>query len=426
MKMRISFLTLGCRLNQAETAILQQQCSGQGWTVVHADEPAEVAVINTCTVTAHGDTDTRRLIHRLLRINRDTRIALVGCQSQVQSEELAALPGVHWVIGTGAKMELADILRRDTSAGPVVVVPEIATDSFTIAVAGVDPNRTRAHLKIQDGCDFFCSYCEIPYARGGARSRDFDDLLREAKQLAAAGHRELVLTGINIGLYAHQGRTLANVVQALQAIPEVLRIRISSIEATTLGDELLALMVNGKLCRFLHLPLQSGSDEILQAMHRRYTVTEYDAFVQRALDAVPGLCLGADVLVGFPGESDQHFAETLDYLQSSGHSYFHVFSYSDRRHNLSRNFTGKVPQAVTEKRSRILRELSAQKRQHYLERNLGRTEHVLFEGRKRGWWTGVTDTYIRVRVASDRDLHNAWLPVALTAVEDQQMIGRLL
>jgi threonylcarbamoyladenosine tRNA methylthiotransferase MtaB len=393
--------------------------------VVEPDQPADVVVINTCTVTENGDADTRRLINRMRRLNIDSRIALVGCQSQVQSKQLAQIPGVHWVIGTAAKMELAQILERGSSAGPLIIVPEIEAASFKIAVAGVDLKHTRANFKIQDGCDFFCSYCEIPYARGSARSRDFDDLLREAAELAIAGHKELVLTGINVGLYRHNGRTLIDVVRALQTIPELLRIRISSIEATTIPLELIQCMTQGKLCRFLHLPLQSASNAILQRMQRKYLLAEYDAFVREALSLAPDLCLGTDVLVGFPGESDTHFNETLEYLQRSAHSYFHVFSYSDRINNKSRHYPDKVPVPVIEKRSRLLRELSARKRNAFMERCIGRTEKVLFEQKKNGYWTGVTDTYIRVRVPSEQNLHNELLAVTLTDIDNQNMMGRL-
>jgi threonylcarbamoyladenosine tRNA methylthiotransferase MtaB len=423
--MKVSFLTLGCRLNQAETAILQQQCRQNGWEVVDPEAPADIVVINTCTVTEHGDTDTRRLIHRQLRLNAASRIALVGCQSQVQSALLAQLPGVHWVIGTGAKMQVAEILKRDTSAGPLVIVPEIETGSFKIDVAGVDRKHTRANLKIQDGCDFFCSYCEIPYARGRSRSRDFNDLLSEAHELISAGHRELVLTGINIGLYDNNGRTLMDVVRDLQDIPDLLRLRISSIEATTIRPELVGFMKHGKLCRFLHLPLQSASDAILEKMHRKYTLAEYELFIREARAQLPEICIGTDVLVGFPGERDDHFSETLEYLRMSAHSYLHVFSYSDRINNRSKDFPGKVPQPVIEKRSRLLRELSAEKRQRYMRQNIGRTEMVLFEQKKNGYWSGVTDTYIRVRVPANGNLHNQLLAVALTDIDGQNMIGRL-
>jgi threonylcarbamoyladenosine tRNA methylthiotransferase MtaB len=423
--MKVSFYTLGCRLNQAETAVLQQQCAHHGYTVVDGSVPADVVVINTCTVTEHGDSDTRRLINKVRRLNANARIALVGCQSQVQSQQLAELPGVHWVIGTAAKMNLVEILQQPAQEGPVVVVPEISRKSFTVPVSGIDRSHTRANLKIQDGCDFFCSYCEIPYARGRARSREFDDLVREAGELVQAGHRELVLTGINVGLYNHEGKSIADVVQALHAIPDLLRMRISSIEATTIPPRLFEFMKQGRLCRFLHLPLQSASDTVLQRMHRKYTLAEYDQLATKAQESVPGICLGTDILVGFPGETETEFEQTYNYLRESGHAYFHVFSYSDRINNTSRHFADKVSPAQIEKRSQALRSLSAQKRQRHMEACMGRDEMVLFEQQKNGYWTGVTDTYIRVRVRSARDLHNRFLAVHLLSVDHQTMIGRL-
>ena len=361
--MRVSFYTIGCRLNQAETAIIEQSFRNTGYDVVEFDHPADVVVINTCTVTEKGDADTRRIVNKALRTHAASKIALIGCQAQTQQDELFALPNVQWIVGNERKMDLADIVRDTFSGSPQLITPAVQRDNFTLPVAGIDRKHTRANLKIQDGCNFFCSYCEIPYARGRARSRVFDDILREAQELANAGHREVVLTGVNIGTYRFEENTLVDVIDALSDIHELQRIRISSVEGTTIGRQVLDRMAkNPKLCRHLHISIQSANDTMLQAMNRRYTVAAYQKLIDAAHRKIPGICLGTDVIVGFPGETDEMFRETFRNLREMPFAYFHVFSYSERGHAKSRNLGDKVPQDKIEKRSQILRDLSQRKR----------------------------------------------------------------
>jgi threonylcarbamoyladenosine tRNA methylthiotransferase MtaB len=428
MSDRVSFYTLGCRLNQAETAILQKSFEQQGFQVVPFNEDAEVVVVNTCTVTQNGDADTRKVVNKINRNSPEAKIALIGCQAQIQREKLLELPNVQWVVGNARKMDFAGILKlRRNITEPEVITPVISRRSFTIPAAGIDRQHTRANLKIQDGCDFFCSFCVIPYARGRTRSREYGDIFREAKQLIEAGHREIVLTGINVGTYHYQDKTIMEVVQGLVNLEGLDRLRISSIEPTTIPTELLQLMSeDSKLCRYLHIPLQSGSDEILQKMNRRYTLREFDEFINLVHDQVPGVCLGTDVIVGFPGETDDHFEQTYRYLLNANLAYFHVFSYSERPWAKSRKLGAKVSPEIIEQRSRRLRELSDRKRRVYLQRQLGTIQTVLFEQLKRGYWIGLTDTYIRVKVKSDNDLQNQILPVQLESIEKNTIIGKLL
>ncbi len=423
----VSFYTFGCRLNQAETAILEQSFRKAGYAVVDIRQPADVVVVNTCTVTEHGDADTRKLCNRIRRLNPHARIALVGCQAQVQRDKLLNLPNVHWVVGNARKLELRQILESTPpSAGPSVIAPVIRKQSFTVPFVGVDRYHTRANLKIQDGCDFFCSFCEIPYARGRARSRRFSDLLAEAVALARAGHHELVLTGINIGTYRDGQKSLVDVLDALEQVEGLWRIRISSIEPTTIPDAVLDKMAQGgNVCRHLHVPLQSGSNVILKAMNRLYTVEEYTDFVQQAWNRIEGLCLGTDVIVGFPGESDAAFQETYHLLRDLPLAYFHVFSYSERQHARSRRLEQKVPPGVVKQRSRLLRELSHRKRQQFMHRFVGKVLPVLFEQEKNGVWVGLTDNYLRVRVSADFNLRNQLLPVRLQAVDGSTLVGEL-
>lgn len=426
MPTKVAFYTFGCRLNQAETALMQQGFQTAEYQVVDYRHSPDLLVVNTCTVTENGDADTRRLLNRVRRINPQVKIALVGCQAQVQKEKLFDLPNVRWVVGNARKMEIEKILKESGGDSPQLIAPTISRESFTIPFVGFDREHTRANLKIQDGCDFFCSFCEIPYARGRARSRKFEDILNEARQLAAVGYHELILTGINIGTYQHEGNTLVEVLNALEGIENLWRIRISSIEPTTIANEIVEKMAApGKLCRYLHIPLQSGSDAILQAMKRKYSVREFVDFLAAAHRAAPEACLGTDVIVGFPGESEAHFEETYQLLLELPLAYFHVFSYSDRGHAKSSAYAGKVPREVIAQRSQRLRELSARKRRMYFQQFVGKEAEVLFEQQKNGFWNGLTDTYIRVKVQSDMDLQNRLLPVRLEGVEGQAMLGRL-
>jgi threonylcarbamoyladenosine tRNA methylthiotransferase MtaB len=427
MNKKVSFYTLGCRLNQAETAVLNRSFDREGYEVVDFREPADIVVVNTCTVTENGDADARKVVNKINRINPESKIALVGCQAQVQKEKLLDWPGVHWVIGNAQKMDFAILLKEIGFDQPRVITPTIPRESFTIPIAGIDEKHTRANLKIQDGCDFFCSFCEIPYARGRARSREFDDIIREATELVNAGHKELVVTGINVGTYNFKNKNVVDVLSALEDVKGLERIRISSIEPTTIPENILGKMAQkNKLCRYLHIPLQSGSDEILEKMERKYTVKEFSQFILNAHTQIENVCIGTDVIVGFPGETDSLFQETDELLRELPFTYFHVFSYSDRNQAKSRKLENKIDDKTIAKRSKRLRELSARKRRTYFENMIGKTETVLFEQMKNELWTGVTDTYIRVKVKSDKNLQNEILPVQLCEIDGQTMIGKLV
>ena len=427
MKLKIAFYTFGCRLNQAETSIIQSSFEESKHEIVDYRENPNVVVVNTCTVTENGDADTRQLVNRITRQNPEAKIALVGCQAQVQREKLMELPGVNWVIGNEHKMDFAKILEKGGLDTPQVLTPPIQRDNFTIPIAGIDHNHTRANLKIQDGCDFFCSFCEIPYARGRARSRVFSNILKEAEVLVSSGHHELVLTGINIGTYSFENKTINHVIAALEEIDQLWRIRISSIEPTTIPLSILEEMsMQNKLCRYLHIPIQSASDAILKAMKRKYTVSEFAEFIGIADQMIPNVCLGTDVIVGFPGESESDFNETYDLLLDLPFTYFHVFSYSDRQHAKSSRYDKKVPIEIIKQRSQLLRELSGRKRNLFLQKFVGETQEVLFEQKKNDLWTGLTDNYIRVKIKSDLDLNNQLLPVKFEKVENNTILGTLV
>lgn len=424
----ISFFSQGCRLNHSETALIERSFESKGFQIVDFKQAADVVVINTCTVTENGDSDAKKLVNKAVRLNPSTKIALVGCMAQIQKEKLLKWPNVNWVIGNAQKAQLATFIREsEQDSEPMVITPKMDKTPFTIEGSSRDKKHTRANLKIQDGCDFYCSFCIIPFARGPARSRVFDDILREATDLVDFGHKELVLTGINLGTYENEGKTLLDIVKALNDIDGLERIRISSIEPTTIPYDLIHYMAeDNKLCKYLHIPLQSGCDEMLTAMSRKYTMTEFDKFIQYAYENVPDICIGTDVIVGFPGESDDLFNKTLDYLRESPIHYFHVFSYSERQFARSKKLAEKVPTQEIARRSGLLRELSDRKRRVYMESFLNTTQKVLIEQEKRGFWTGVTEHYVRVNLKSEQLLKNDIIEVSLKSVESKGLVGALV
>jgi len=428
MRKKISFYTFGCRLNQSETASIQNSLHHGGYDVVGFDQPSDIVVINTCTVTEGGDADTRHLVHKVNRQNPNARIALVGCQAQVQKERLSDLPNVRWIVGNARKMDLAAVFNEHPNPlTAALVTPTIEREPFTVALASIDTDHTRANIKIQDGCDFFCSFCEIPYARGRARSRVFEDIFVEAKALIAAGHQELILTGINIGTYSYKAKTLMDVIKVMDQLDGLKRLRISSIEPTTVSNKIFDYMTGDhKLCRYLHVPLQSGDDEILQEMKRQYTLDEFSQFVKEAYAKVPQICIGTDVIVGFPGETEAHFERTVETLRELPIHYFHVFSYSPRNLAKSRLMETLNPQII-QHRSQLLRDLSQRKRRLFSESLLGTVQTVLFERPKGdGWQNGLTDHYVRVKVKATDNLFNQLLPVLLEKIDGQAVTGQLI
>ena len=425
MKQNISFYTFGCRLNQSETASIENSFDKSDYRVVDLSSASDIIVINTCTVTEGGDADTRHLVNKINRLNPKARIALVGCQAQVQKEKLADLSNVKWIVGNQRKMDLRSVF--DEYPNPLtaqLVTPTIEREPFTSPIASIDHGHTRANIKIQDGCDFFCSFCEIPYARGRARSRVFDDILLEANTLVEAGYKELILTGINIGTYNNSDKCLLDVIDALEQLEGLQRIRISSIEPTTIPAALIDRMGEGKLCRYLHIPLQSGHDDTLTAMKRKYSLKQFSDFINDAYRKVPQICIGTDVIVGFPGETEAHFKHTVDFLREAPIHYFHVFSYSPRHMAKSRDLDD-IPRDIIYARSQELQELSARKRRIFQESLLGTVQDVLFEKGKDGVFPGLTDHYVRVKVQHHADIRNQILPVKFSHIENQAVIGHL-
>ena len=429
---RATLHTIGCRLNQAETAILADRLKATGYRLVDFGEDTDLLIVNTCSVTEGAESDCRSVVRRILRKSPNAFVAVTGCYAQTGVETLRSLKGVDLVLSNQYKMQLPEYVamlqtHRKRMSPEVLHTRKIDHESFVLEGAG-DYSNTRANLKIQDGCQFMCSFCIIPFARGRERSRFVEDAVREAETLADRGHRELVLTGVNIGQYRDRGTDLLDLIRRLEQIEGIERIRISSIEPTTIPDALLEYMqTSKKLCPHLHIPLQSGDDHILQAMNRRYSVDEFSKFIEKAVATIPDLCVGTDVMVGFPGEGEPQFSNTRAMLTDLPFAYLHVFSFSQRQGTGAARMNDKVLPSVIKTRSRALAELSRAKRVSYYQRFIGSTVDVIFESKDQAdTWTGLTDRYVRVSVPSSRALANTINPVVITGVMDGLAMGQLV
>lgn len=427
---RATLYTLGCRLNQAETALLKEGFQRGGFVPVEFGQETDVLVINSCTVTEGAEVDCRRIVRQVLRHSPEAFVAVTGCYAQTGLEALRGIEGIDLIVGNQFKMQLPNLLppfsRLKKQAVPLVHHGRMDPENFCIEGVGAY-NTTRANLKIQDGCQFMCSFCLIPFARGRERSRFLEDAVREAGELVERGHRELVLTGVNIGQYRDGAADLLVLLQRLEAIEGLERIRISSIEPTTVPESLLDYMsCSSKLCRYLHVPLQSGDDRILQAMNRRYSVREYQEAMESALQRIPDVCFGTDVLVGFPGEGPREFANTQAVVRDLPFAYLHVFSYSPRPGTAATKLPHPVSPITIKERSRALHEASDHKRMAFQQRFLGQKVSVLFESAEgEGYWPGLTDNFLRVAVRSPRRLHNTIQSVVVTGVMSDKVLGML-
>ncbi len=392
--------TLGCRLNQYETNVIRNKLEEAGYRIVPFDSEADLAVINTCSVTNAADAKSRNAIRRFTRVNPRAVTVVVGCYSQVGYKEITEIPGVDYVIGNNDKLNFLDYLDEEKPDRPVIIRDRIAREDFSVTYVGDAPFEQRANLKVQDGCDFMCSFCIIPFTRGRARSRDFANLLDEARSLAGRGVRELVLTGVNLGEYSNSGKGITEVTDALGEIDGVARIRISSIEPSTIPEALLARMAvpEHPLLPFLHVPLQAGCDRTLARMRRKHGVKEVVEFMERAVALMPDLCIGTDLMVGFPGETEEDFLKTCHTFIEQPFAYCHAFSFSERDGTPAARMSKQVPVPERHRRSAHLRRLSSTKRYEFDERQIGRVAKVLFENPRDGFWPGYTENYVRVAV----------------------------
>lgn len=424
---KIFFKTFGCRVNQAETALLKEAFLSEGCNCTESLAKADIAVINTCALTKNSEQDLKLFINKTIKTNPKIKIALIGCLSELKKEAFFEFPNVKWVVGNEKKLELAQLIADSKNNQDYLLTPEIKATDFEINLIGKDA-KTRAHLKIQDGCNEFCSYCIVPYVRGPIKSRDFENIISCYEQLLAENYKEIIITGINVGKYFNQNKNLFDLLDVLLRLNQISRIRLSSIEPNTIDLKKMIDLFNNypNLCRFLHIPLQSGSTKILRLMNRKYTLEKFQELILTLHKTVPNLAIGTDVIVGFPEETDTDFQETYEFLKNLPLSYLHVFSYSERPGTKSNDLKTKIPVAVIKKRSQILRNLSLKKKQAFIETQLYLEKNVLFEEKKTDLWVGYTDNYLKIGVHSELDLKNKLDKVKLVKAQDKFILAELL
>ena len=427
----VAFQTLGCKLNFSETSTLARKFVAAGYERVPFEMKADVYVINTCSVTENADKKFTALARQTRQRNPDAFLIAVGCYAQLQPEKLAKADSVDLVLGAKEKFNiisyLGDLSRLQQTQVYACNIDETDTYVGSYAIG----ERTRAFLKVQDGCDYKCTYCTIPQARGISRSDTLDNVIRQAKEIVDQGIKEIVLTGVNIGDYGkgefgnkkHE-HTFFELVQALDEVEGIKRFRISSIEPNLLSEELIEFVANSKrFAPHFHIPLQSGNNEILGRMRRRYQRELYVDRVNQIKRLMPDACIGVDVIVGFPGETDQHFLDTYTFLVDMPVSYLHVFSYSERPNTIAAKMKNQVSKKIKNKRSKMLRGLSAKKRHAFYESQLQKTKTILFEAEnKEGYIEGFTENYVKVRMPWDPALQNQTKSATLIEIDKGGMM----
>lgn len=428
---KVAFHTLGCKLNFSETSTIARDFKTNGFEEVNFTESADVYVINTCSVTHNADKECKHWVKQALKANPDAFTVIVGCYAQLKPEEIADIQGVDLVLGATEKFKITDYLN-DLTKNDMGEVHSCEIDEADFYVGSYSiGDRTRAFLKVQDGCDYKCTYCTIPLARGISRSDTLDNVLSNARKIVDEGAKEIVLTGVNIGDYGkgefgnkkHE-HTFLELVQALDEVEGIDRFRISSIEPNLLKNDTIKFVGQSK--RFVphfHIPLQSGSNEILGKMRRRYQRELYAERVGTIKSLIPDCCIGVDVITGFPGETEEHFMETYNFLNDLDISYLHVFTYSERDNTLAAEMDDAVDYGVRKKRSKMLRVLSAKKRRAFYESQLGTQHEVLFEGNfKDGYITGFTENYVKVKTHWDPELVNTRKKIILKDIGEDGIV----
>ncbi len=431
VRKKVAFYTLGCKLNFSETSTIARSFTDEGFDRVDFSERADIYVINTCTVTENADKRFKTIVKQAQKANPEAFIAAIGCYAQLKPQELADVNGVDLVLGATEKFKITDYIN-DLSKNDFGEVHscEIEEADFYVGSYSIG-DRTRAFLKVQDGCDYKCTFCTIPLARGISRSDTMENVLKNAKEISEQNIKEIVLTGVNIGDYGkgefgnkkHE-HTFLDLVKELDGVHGIERLRISSIEPNLLKNETIELVSKSRaFVPHFHIPLQSGSNDILKKMKRRYTKEVYQDRISKIREVMSDACIGVDVIVGFPGETDEHFLESYNFLNELDISYLHVFTYSERDNTEAVHMEGIVPMNVRNKRSKMLRGLSVKKRRAFYESQLGTIRTVLFEGEnKEGYIHGFTENYVKVKAIWNPELVNTLHEVELTRIDDDGLV----
>jgi len=427
----VALTTLGCKLNFSETSTISRQFKNVGYSVVRFDQFSDIYVINTCSVTENADKQFKSYVSKALKINQDAFIIAIGCYAQLKPEELANVNGVDLVLGSKEKFKILDYLNdfKKNQSGKIHSC-EISETNFYRSSFSIG-DRTRSFLKVQDGCDYKCTYCTIPLARGISRSDKLDNVLRAAKEISDSGIKEIVLTGVNIGDYGkgefgnkNHKNTFLELVTALDKVDGISRVRISSIEPNLLSNDIINFVSNSKkFVPHFHIPMQSGSDTILKLMKRRYLSKLYRDRINHVKQVMPNACIGADVIVGFPGETEEEFMETYNFIKSLDLSYLHVFTYSERDNTEAVGLNNVVPSNVRSKRSKLLRALSVKLKRKFYMSQLGTTKNVLFEPENRnGFIYGFSTNYVRIKTPWRSSIKDKIIPFELKNISDDGLV----
>ena len=427
----VALTTLGCKLNFSETSTISRQFKNVGYSVVRFDQFSDIYVINTCSVTENADKQFKSYVSKALKINQDAFIIAIGCYAQLKPEELANVNGVDLVLGSKEKFKILDYLTdfKKNQSGKIHSC-EISETNFYRSSFSIG-DRTRSFLKVQDGCDYKCTYCTIPLARGISRSDKLDNILRAAKEISDSGIKEIVLTGVNIGDYGkgefgnkNHKNTFLELVTALDKVDGISRVRISSIEPNLLSNDIINFVSNSKkFVPHFHIPMQSGSDTILKLMKRRYLSKLYRDRINHVKQVMPNACIGADVIVGFPGESEEEFMETYNFIKSLDLSYLHVFTYSERDNTEAIGLNNVVPSNIRSKRSKLLRALSVQLKRKFYMSQLGTIKNVLFEPENRnGFIYGFSNNYVRIKTPWRSSIKDKIIPFELQNISDDGLV----
>ena len=424
-KKKVAFYTLGCKLNFSETSTIARDFVKYGFEKVEFDTVADFYVINTCSVTENADKEAKKLIRKAKRNSPDSKIAVIGCFAQLQPNSIAKLNGVDIVLGANDKFDLIKYLNETNIEMSTKVIRSDIDEVNSFKPSYSMDERTRSYLKVQDGCDYTCSFCTIPLARGKSRSGTISDTIKAAREIAKFGNKEIVLTGVNIGDFGKgSDESFIDLVSELDSVNELNRIRISSIEPNLLTDEIIEFCnFSKKFMPHFHIPLQSGSDKILKAMRRRYDKKVYQNRIKKIKDTNQDTCIGVDVIVGFPGESDEDFLETYNFLIELDITYLHVFSYSERADTNAIKLDEKVSKSDKSKRSKMLHILSEKKKHSFNNNFINKKRPILFEGLKNGFLVGHTDNYIKTFVKIPVSFNNKIVDINLMENKGNHMVG---